>query len=168
MASAYNKTARKILLAYLFGFLLNPSIKTDFLDPAEIVEFHGGYLAAWSAIGANRTHGKSPHSEHDTADVFIRGAWARLEGATVFNLGGSIVSMPEIVAAIETVVPEIKGRITFEPKQLPFPPTVDDRPLDEALGQMHWIPFVDGVRRTIEIFRMAIKVGKLDVEKALE
>lgn len=108
------------------------------------------------------------HYGNDTAEAFIRAARSRLGGASAYNLGGSTISMSEIVAAIEAVVPEMKGHITFEPKQLPFPPTVDSRILDEALGRMHWIPFVDGVRQTIEIFRSAVKAGNLDVEKGLE
>jgi hypothetical protein len=40
LTSADDKSVGKILPTYLFGFLPNPSIKTDFLDPAEIVEFH--------------------------------------------------------------------------------------------------------------------------------
>jgi hypothetical protein len=40
LTTADDKSACEILLAYLFGFLLNPSIKPGFLDPAEIVEFH--------------------------------------------------------------------------------------------------------------------------------
>ena len=40
LAFAYNELARKVLLAYLCGFLLDPSIKSDLLDPAEIVNLH--------------------------------------------------------------------------------------------------------------------------------
>ncbi|MEP7198247.1 MAG: NAD(P)-dependent oxidoreductase, partial [Chloroflexota bacterium] len=51
----------------------------------------------------------------DAARVFIRAARSTLDGAPVFNLGGSTAHMREIVTAIEEAAPEVAGRITFEP-----------------------------------------------------
>ena len=103
----------------------------------------------------------------DCAAAFIRAARSEVQGAPVFNLGGSAASMQEIVSAIESAAPESEGRITFEPTPLPFPPAIDDRAVDAAIGPLHWTPLVDGVRQTVECFRDAIRAGKIDVEKQL-
>lgn len=103
----------------------------------------------------------------DTAAVFIRAARAAGSGAPVYSLGGSSASMAEIVAAIEAAAPEMRGRITFEPIQLPNPEDIDSSALDAALGQIRWAPLADGVRRTIEHFRAAAEAGRIDVERAI-
>ena len=43
----------------------------------------------------------------DTARVFIAAARAATEGARVFHLGGPVVSLTEVAAAIEAVVPDV-------------------------------------------------------------
>jgi len=103
----------------------------------------------------------------DVAGVFIRAARAACDGAPVFNLGGSSARMQDIVAAIEVVAPEAAGRITFDPTTPPSISEIDDRPLEEALGPVEWIPLADGIRRTIEHFQAALRAGTLDVERAL-
>lgn len=105
----------------------------------------------------------------DAAAVFIRAARAAAacEGAPVFNLGGSTVSMTDIVAAIDAAAPEEAGHITFTPTALALPLAIDDRALEAALGAVHWIPMADGVRQTVAHFKDAVYTGRLNVEKAL-
>lgn len=103
----------------------------------------------------------------DAADVFIRSALASVDGAPVFNLGGSTVPMSAIVAAIEAAAPEMAGRITFEPAELPNPAAVDSSALDAAIGPTGWVPLAEGVRRTIEHFRAAADAGRMDIERAI-
>jgi nucleoside-diphosphate-sugar epimerase len=104
---------------------------------------------------------------NDAADVFIRSARAAVDGAPVFNLGGSSASMSAIVAAITAAVPEMDGKITFEPALLPNPEDVDSSALDAAIGPTNWISLVEGVRRTIEHFRAAAAAGRMDIERAI-
>ena len=68
------------------------------------------------------------HHANDVAGVFIQAARTPGQGAAIYNLGGNTASMGEIVAAIETAVPEMAGRITFEPTPLPHPAEIDSRP----------------------------------------
>jgi hypothetical protein len=82
-------------------------------------------------------------------------------------MGGSGVSMAEVVAAIEAAAPKIAGKITFEPTQLPNPAAVDSRALDAAIGATHWVPLVEGVQQTVEHFRAAAAAGRIDVERAI-
>jgi UDP-glucuronate 4-epimerase len=104
---------------------------------------------------------------NDAAGVFISAARAQLDGAPVFNLGGSTANMDEIVQAIEAASPEMKGRITYENKTLPNPEDVDDSAIEAALGPIPWIPLEEGVRKTVEHFRAAAKTGRIDVERAI-
>jgi len=107
------------------------------------------------------------HHARDAAGVFIRAALAQVDGAPVYNLGGTTASMAEIVAAIEAAAPEMAGRITFEPKGLDTPVAVDDSALEAALGHTEWVDVNAGVRETIDIFRAAARNGKVDVERIL-
>ena len=97
----------------------------------------------------------------DVARAFIRAAQAPFEGAEVFNLRGSVVSMAEIVAAIEAVEPAMRDQITFEAAGLPFPVEMDDTPATAALGPLPRTPLAEGVARTIEIFKQALAAQRL-------
>jgi UDP-glucuronate 4-epimerase len=103
----------------------------------------------------------------DTANVFVRAARISIDSAPVFNLGGSTATMEEIVTAIEESAPEMAGRITFEPVTLPIPADIDDAPLNAALGEIQYVPLIDGVKQSVELFRGAIKSGRMDVDRAI-
>ena len=96
----------------------------------------------------------------DVARVFIRASRAALPGANLANLSGTVASMDEVVALIETEVPEAAGRITFEPRPLPFPAEVDASGL-AALGDEPVTPFAAGVAETIARFRRLVAEGRL-------
>ncbi|CAN5673969.1 NAD-dependent epimerase/dehydratase [soil metagenome] len=106
------------------------------------------------------------HAE-DCARSFITAARSGLEGAQVFNLGGTKASMSEVVAAIEEAVPEAKGSITVSGSQMPFPTDIDGKPAEDALGALSWRPFAEGVKDTIEDFKAAVDAGRLDVDRAI-
>jgi nucleoside-diphosphate-sugar epimerase len=89
------------------------------------------------------------HYAPDVARAFVAAARRPPEEALVFNLGGAVVEMQEVVDAIEQSAPEARGLIEFEhdaplafPEQLPAPT------LDVPLTTLE-----EGVRETIEIFR---------------
>jgi len=107
------------------------------------------------------------HHAQDAAGVFVRAARTRVDGAPVFNLGGTNATMADMVAAIEAVAPEMAGRITFEPKGLDTPTAIDDSALESALGHTPWIDLKTGVAQTVELFRSAARSGKVDVERIL-
>ena len=103
----------------------------------------------------------------DAAAVLIHSARTPLDHAPVFNLGGSIAHMSNIVTAIEEAAPEMAGKITFEPTALPIPAAIDDGPLNAALGPVRWTPLMDGVKQTIGQFRAAAKAGSINIERAI-
>lgn len=95
----------------------------------------------------------------DVARTFIACARTSFEGADIFNLRGSIATMDEIVAAIETAAPEMKGRITFDEKPLPFPEEFDASPLTQLIGEIPFTPLEQAVSETITLFRRRIAEG---------
>lgn len=106
------------------------------------------------------------HAE-DVAKALIAGARAEVDGAPVYNLGGSTMAMDDIVAAITAAAPESAGKITCADTQLPFPDAYDGAPLDAAIGAVGYRNFVEGTRQTIEHFRQAIAAGRLDIDRAI-
>jgi UDP-glucuronate 4-epimerase len=106
------------------------------------------------------------HAE-DCARAFLIAARSGLDGAQVFNLGGTKASMSEVVAAIEKTAPEAKGTITVSGSQMPFPTDIDDSAVNAALGTLTWRPFDQGVADTIADFKAAIASGRIDIDRAI-
>ena len=98
----------------------------------------------------------------DIARAFIHAARAPFEGADVFNLRGSVVHVSEIVAAIEAVVPDARGTLSFVDAPLSFPEEMDETPLVSALGALPHTPLSEGVAATVETFRRALQDGRLE------
>lgn len=103
----------------------------------------------------------------DVADSFIRAVRTMPEGAPVYNLGGSLVPVSEIVTAIETVVPEMAGKITYEPEPLFTPEGTDSSAFESYIGPFNWRDLTQGVRDTVEVVRAAEKRGHFDIERAI-
>jgi nucleoside-diphosphate-sugar epimerase len=99
----------------------------------------------------------------DAARAFVIAGRSALPGANVFNLGGSLVHMDDVVAAIERAVPEATGSITHAGPSLPFP---DEFSLDglELLGPLPSTPLEDGVRQTADLLRDLQRRGRLRPE----
>jgi UDP-glucuronate 4-epimerase len=88
----------------------------------------------------------------DTARAFVASARAATEGARIFHLGGPVVSLFEVAAAIEHVVPGVSVKVD-EATRLPFPEEFDGSALERAIGPIGWTPLDDGVAATIERLR---------------
>jgi nucleoside-diphosphate-sugar epimerase len=82
----------------------------------------------------------------DVARAFIDAARQAPTGAEVFNIGGPVVSMSDIVAAIQAAAPDVS--IGFEDVRLPFP-----EQLPEPLIETQMTSLEEGVRHTIDVFR---------------
>jgi len=107
------------------------------------------------------------HHADDMASVFIRAVRANGAGAPVFDVGGTVATIDETVAAIGAAAPKSVGKISHDTPPLAVPVDVDGEPLERLLGPIHWIPLIDGVRATVEHFRTAAQTGKVDVDKIL-
>lgn len=88
------------------------------------------------------------------AQAFVRAAAAPAR-AVVANFPGVPASMAEVAAAIETAAADPGVRITWRDEPLPFPPELEARALEQALGPLPRPSLADGVRETMERFRAA-------------
>jgi nucleoside-diphosphate-sugar epimerase len=89
----------------------------------------------------------------DAGEAFVRASEAGAEGASVHNLDGPVVSVEEIVAAIEAAAPG--ARVTYGTEPLPFPPEVDSTSFTDLVGGPTARPLEAGVAESIERFREA-------------
>jgi nucleoside-diphosphate-sugar epimerase len=87
----------------------------------------------------------------DVAGQFIGAARTASEGAVVRNVGGPSEHVADVVAAIEEVLPDAAGLITF--KQDVLLPLPDD--MESSEQQV--TPLRQGVSETIERFRRAVR-----------
>ena len=95
----------------------------------------------------------------DVAKILIQAAKTHQNGAHVFNIGGSVAHMSEVVSAIESVMPE--ANITHEETGLPFPKGAADSELQALLGEVPYTPLDEGVANTMAHFKTAIADGLL-------
>lgn len=102
----------------------------------------------------------------DAAKTLIACALKPVEGTRVFNLGGSRVSVAEVVQAIEEVAPEVKGRVTYPDTLLPFPSELQST-ITEFVPEAPETPLADGVRATVDAFRRLVSEGRIDVANAM-
>lgn len=100
----------------------------------------------------------------DVAKIFIQAARAPFEGAGVFNLGGDIATMQEMVDSIIAAEPSANGKITFDPKPLSLPEGTDDSALVAAIGSLPNTPLKQGVDSTVAHFRAALAAGTITPE----
>ncbi len=99
----------------------------------------------------------------DVARTLVAASRSGLTGAHVFNLGGSLASMDELIAAIESVVPAARGLLTFDEQRLPFPEEIDDAGI-EVLRDVRVTPLAEAVQRTVDIFSERLARGVLEVK----
>lgn len=126
-------------------------------------------LAAVLARDWNIPHGGRFNFQFadDAAKTFIHCATADFHGAGVFNLNAIVASVPEIIDAIERVLPGARGKITYTGDPLPFPEALDARTLVETFGPVPETPLGEGVAATMEHFRALVEQKRIDVENAL-
>lgn len=92
----------------------------------------------------------------DVAKAFISAARASYKGASAFNIGGETVDMPQVIVAIESALPAMRGKITYADTALPFPPEIDNSALEKVIGKMNFTPLQEGVKETIAVFKKAL------------
>ena len=102
---------------------------------------------------------------NDVAKIFIQAARSDHSGANVYNLGGSIAHMREVVAAIESAAPEMSGKITFPDQALPLPDGTEDAELVKVIGSVPHTPLSEGVASTIQHFKQALAENKVSLDQ---
>lgn len=101
----------------------------------------------------------------DVAKIFIQCARTEYNGSGVFNLGGSVSHMREVVAAIDAAVPEMAGKITFAEQPLALPDGTEDSELVKAVGAVPNTPLNEGVALTIHSFKKALAENKVGLDQ---
>jgi UDP-glucuronate 4-epimerase len=97
----------------------------------------------------------------DVARAFVQAAFSGHDGASVLNLAGQVLSMQQVVEAIEAAVPDAAGHVTFDDATLPFPEAVDAAELAQTIGPVDELPFADGVADAVDRFRRLLADGRL-------
>ncbi len=97
----------------------------------------------------------------DVAEAFVRCALKDLDGARVYNLRGTPISVAEIVEVMAEIEPEARKLISFDPTPLPLVFDLDDRALQGNVGPIEVTPVERGFRETLEIFRRLRDLGLL-------
>jgi len=64
-----------------------------------------------------------------------------------------------LVKYINAIVPYV--RITFEPKSLDLPESLDGSAFEAVVGKINWIPLDEGIRETINTFKSLLASGRL-------
>lgn len=98
----------------------------------------------------------------DCADAFIRAAAADVSGAQVFNLHGETVAVTEVVTEIERSIPEAGNTITVAETGIAMPSELDDAAIIAAIGEIPHTSLAQGVKETIDRFRILQAEGRLD------
>lgn len=107
------------------------------------------------------------HHADDVARVFIQAARTMPEGAPVYNLGGTVNAVADVIAAIEQAVPESAGTITANTEPLFTPDGVQGKAVESLLGPLEWRSLAQGVQDTIDVLRAAHAAGRLDADRAV-
>ena len=123
-------------------------------------------LAAAAGVGYRIPFGGSVQMQYtaDVGEAFVRASEIEYEGASVHNLDGPEVSMPELLELIRQEVPGAKLSATDEP--LPFPPSVDGASFVELIGGSVMRPIEAGVTESIERFREMLADGRVKAPTA--
>ena len=96
----------------------------------------------------------------DVAKTLLLASRAAPDGARVFNLGGSSVSIEAWIDAIADIVPEAPQLLTYDPAPLPFPAEIEHARL-AALGDVPVTPYREAIAATARIFRDLDTQGRL-------
>jgi UDP-glucuronate 4-epimerase len=96
----------------------------------------------------------------DVAATLILASRATLDGARVYNLGGSRVALSDWIDAIDAAVPGAGDRLSLAAVELPFPSDIAHDRLSE-LGDVLVTPYRDAIAATADIYRQLAKEGRL-------
>jgi UDP-glucuronate 4-epimerase len=97
----------------------------------------------------------------DVGEAFARASEVEgYEGASVHNLDGPVVAMPELIGMLGSDL------ITCADEPLPFPPGVDGSSFLELIGGSVMRSIDDGVRESLERFRELLADGRVKAPTA--
>jgi nucleoside-diphosphate-sugar epimerase len=98
----------------------------------------------------------------DVAAAFVRCLEAPYQGAKSYNLRGHVVDLATFHEALCAVEPLARERVTFGERQIAIAYDLDDTALQRDLGPLPVTPLAEGIRQTLEAFRLLQSEGRLD------
>ncbi len=98
----------------------------------------------------------------DVAQTFIRCLEAPYPGAKSYNLRGDVVDLPTFHRGLCDVDPNAAKLITHGDRQIGIAYDLDDSALQRDFGPMRKTPLVEGIRRTLEMFKTLHAEGRLE------
>ena len=98
----------------------------------------------------------------DVAGIFVRCLEAPYSGAKAYNLRGDVVDLPAFHRALCEADPAAAKLITFGERQIAIAYDLDDAALQRDFGPLPRTPLVEGIRRTLALFRQLQVEGRLD------
>lgn len=98
----------------------------------------------------------------DTAEIFLRCAESRMEGAKTYTLRGQVIQMGDFLSTLNRLLPKSGGLIRAEGKSIPIAYDFDDSALVRDLGSVPRTPLEDGIRETAKIFTRLSSENQLD------
>ena len=102
----------------------------------------------------------------DVAGTFLHSVFSQLEGAHVFNLGGDLVSMDDLIQTLGKLRPESAGLITAGGPPVPVAFRMDASALEAKLPGVHKTPLEEGLQLTLEAFERLRSEGRLSPDLA--
>ncbi len=88
----------------------------------------------------------------DVAETFVRCLLSPVEGAHVFNLAGTIVTIEELIGKLDTIRPGAASLISAAGPTVPVAYRMDDSQLRSTVGQIPVTQLDEAIRKTIEAF----------------
>jgi nucleoside-diphosphate-sugar epimerase len=101
----------------------------------------------------------------DTAITFIRAAESDLEGARIYTPRGAVVSMEQILAALERQCPDARRLIRAEGNPLPLPADIENNAIRRDFPDLPCTGLDEGVRETVEMFRRLQRENRLETRE---
>ncbi len=99
----------------------------------------------------------------DTAKTFIACTESHKTGARTYNIRGAVVTVEEVIQAIEEVYPKSKGLIHCTKNRLGIASNLAEEGLREEIGTVPTTPLKEGIEATIRIFEDLKSEGRLDL-----
>jgi nucleoside-diphosphate-sugar epimerase len=98
----------------------------------------------------------------DVAGAFVECLLSPLEGAHVFNLEGSVVTIEEFIRELERQSPGAAKLITANGPQVPVAYRMDGSLLAATVPGIPHTPLADGIRKTMDLFAHLVQAGRLN------
>jgi nucleoside-diphosphate-sugar epimerase len=97
----------------------------------------------------------------DVAETFVRCLLAPIEGAHVFNLEGTVITMESLIDQLDRLWPGAAKLITARGPQVPVAYRMDASQLRGHIPGIPQTPLELGVRKTLDLFAQLVAKGTL-------